>query len=121
MSTDPLHPTIACVLADDGIASLLLDEWRRATVGWVQPAQQEAVAALERCFWKMVPLIRAQVVPPRSLASDEVLQEARRTALQQVLNEGEHPACLLEASKKHQILSHDSMQQLYAKGLRFCT
>lgn len=121
MCTDPLHATIACALGDDSILPLLLDEWRRATVGWVQPAQQEAVAALERCFWKLLPLLRAQVVPPRSLASDQALQEARRTALKEVLDEGEHPSLLLTASAKHKCLSHDSMQQLYAKGVRFCT
>lgn len=120
MCTDPLHATIACVLGDDSMVPLLLDDWRRATLGWVQPAQQEAVDALERCFWKLLPVLRAQVVPPRSLASDQALQEARLKALKAVLEE-EHPSVVLANSAQHQCLSHDSMQQMYAKGLRLCT
>lgn len=103
----------------------LLEDWQCTTAAWHEaPAQNEAIATLERCFWKLLPLVRAQSVPPSTLASDRQHQEARAAAIQQYCQHvgvgGGNP-CVVLGACEYMILPHDCSQQLYSRGVQMCT
>lgn len=108
------------------LLQVLLDDWQRTTATWVEsPPQQVAIATLERCFWKLLPLVRAQSIPPSSLASDRQHQEARAAAIQQavgVVVGQDTPGVLLGAGcAEYKMLPHDNSQLLYSRGVHMCT